>query len=171
MAATDSQGNFLMFRDTLTELEHLVDVRGHVRWSSRPNFAVEEGIIHTLELLKGFDVNDCESNAIEELERLIEMENKIATQSRVMQCCRKEFRYGRAFEEIIGTKINFIKNGDFSRLGSKGGIEPLAVLKRLAVLKGKSDAAGMDDLVESKIREFVWRPRAKASCRNDLSLP
>lgn len=69
---------------------------------------------------------------------------------------------------MIDSKIDFIKDYSFSRLGSKGGLEPMAALERLAAVQLKISSHRMDSLLEFKIREFVWRTRAKASSRHDL---
>ena len=174
MPDTESKGDFLMFRETLAELEHLVDVRikGELFVMSSSSSAdrattatIEDGIVHMLELLTEFDVNTSEANAIEELERLAEM--RIAPEHYADQCC-VDYKRGRPIlDKMIDSKVNFIKNCSFGRVDSEDCVEPMAALERLAIVKSKAYSRYMNGLLEAKIREIVWRPRVKASSIHD----
>ena len=157
-----------MFRQTLAELECLIDVRlkGELfnLYSSKSRgatAAIEDGIVYMLELLTEYDINTSEANALEELERLVEMEN--ARDDGFSQACIDNRRGRPILNKMIDSKVNFIKNGAFSRLDSKDGVESMAALKRLAAVNSKASSQFMDSLLEAKIREIVWRPRVKAS--------
>ena len=162
-----------MYRETMTELEILVDLRGIYISDFSEKSAVEEGIIYMLELLTEYDVNTTELNAIEELERLAEMRVNFAQQHRQVPDWTAVLASRDTFDKLINSKINFVKNGSFSRLISKGGLEPMAALQRLVVVKRKINSHHIDglmeELLESKIREVVWRPRVKASSRQSSS--
>ena len=166
----DTESNFLMFRETLAELECLIDVRlkGELfnLYSSNSRgatAAIEDGIVYMLELLTEYDINTSEANAVEELERLVEMEN---ARDDFGQVCIDHERGRSILEKMIDSKVNFIKNSSFSRLDSKDGVESMAALKRLAAVNLKASSRCMDSLLEAKIREIVWRPRVKASPRH-----
>ena len=167
MPAIKPKRNFLLFHKTLTELERVVDVRDSLYCADHAQKAIAEGIIYTLDLLTEYDVNTSESNPIEELERLVEMSLKVTEQNRRAAYWIIELHNGR-FDKMIDSKIDFIKNYSFSRLVSKGGLEPIAALKRLVAVQRKISSHRMDSLLEFKIREVVWRTRAKASSRHDL---
>ncbi len=172
MSNTQSEGEVQLFRDTLTKLERLVDVRENLvcRWSTSRR-TTEKGIIYLLKVLTELDVNNSESNAIEELERLVVMENKTRIQSE-MYCIAEhqhELSSGKAFDEIIDAKINFIRKGSFSRLISRGGVEPIAALERLVEVQRKYYSKYMDGLLESRIKEFLYAPKPEASLRSILS--
>ena len=173
MPDTKSKGDFLMFRETLTELERLVDVRikgelfvmGSGFSADRATTAIEDGMVHMLELLTELDVNTSEANAIEELERLAEM--RIAQEHYRDQYC-VDYKRGRPIlDKMIDSKVNFIRNCSFGRLDSEDCVEPMAALERLAAVNPKAYSRYMDGLLEAKIREIVWRPRVKASSRHD----
>lgn len=173
MAATQSEGDFLLFRETLTELERLVDLRNNLLYADPPKTATEEAIFHTLKLLGRYNVNITESSAIEELERLAEMRAKIGRQDDQLY---SGLRFGdgtfleRAFDKLINSKIEFIKDGPFSRPIINGGVESMTALERLAAVIGKiGRPQTMHGLLESRIREFVWRPRPKAGSRLDIA--
>ena len=167
MPAIEPKGDFLLFRESLTELERLVDVRDSLYCADDAQKAIADGIIYTLDLLTEYDVNTSESNPIEELERLVEMSLKVTEQNRRAAYWMTELHNGH-FDKMIDSKIDFIKNYSFSRLVSKGGLEPITALKRLAAVHRKIGSHRMDSLLEFKIREVVWRTRAKASSRHDL---
>lgn len=84
MPAIEPKGDFLLFRQTLTELERLVDVRDSLQQycADHVKKAIAEGIIYTLDLFTEYDVNTSESNSIEELERLVEMSLEVTEQNR-----------------------------------------------------------------------------------------
>lgn len=174
MPAIEPKGDFLLFRETLTELERLVDVRDILEdirdslyYADHAKKAIAEGISYTLDLLTEYDVNTSESNSVEELERLVEMSLKVTEQNR-RAAPRITKLHDERFDRMIDSKIDFIKNYPFSRHVSKGGLEPIAALERLAAVQRKIDSHRMDSLLEFKIREVVWRTRAKASSRHDL---
>ena len=169
MSTTGSKGDFKLFRETLTELERLVNMRDKLLFGGRLEPAIEEAIAHSKILLTEFNLNTSELNAIEELERLAKMRSKILNQND---------RYGTyeawgkdLFDEMIVTKIDFIKKGSFCGLTSKGDAEPMAILERLTELRsimGDFDGSQrLDDLLESKIRDFKQRPKAKVNPRTD----
>ena len=163
-----------MFRETLAELERLVDVRckgklfvmvGSASSADRTATAIEDGIVHMLELLTEYDMNTSEANAIEELERLAEM--RIAREDDADQDCI-DYRRGRPIlDKMIDSKVNFIKGGSFGQVDSECGVEPMAALERLAAVNSKAYSRYMNGLLEAKVREIVWRPRAKASSGHD----
>ena len=164
MLATVSKKDFLMFRNTLTELERLVEVRGNLLHGGHGSTTIAEGILHVLELLTECDVNCSESTAIEELEHLVTMKVKSAEYSR--QHWNKDVIHdGRNFDQIIDTKIDFIKKYSYSRYISDSDVEPMTALERLAEVQKKLRSKKLHELLESKIREIVWRPKAKASLR------
>ena len=168
MSNTQSEGKVQLFRDTLTKLEHLVDVRGNLvfRWS-KSRTAIREAIIYVSKVLTELDVNTSESNAIEELERLVVMKCKTQIQS---QACYGEDKFEVSiFDEIINAKIKFIRTGSFRRLISRGGVEPIAALERLAEVHRKHNSYDLDDLIESRIREFMYTPKPEASSGSILS--
>ena len=172
MPDAEFKRDFLLFRETLTELERLVDVRrkgelfvmaGSASSGKRATKAIEDGFVHMLELLAESDMNTSEANAIEELERLAEM--RIAREHDGGQYCIERGR--PILDKLIDSKVNFIKNDSFDRVDSDVGIEPMAALERLAAVNLKAYSRYMDGLLETKIREIVWRPRAKAGSRHD----
>ena len=171
MPDIESKGDFLVFRYTLTKLERLVDLRNDLLVADHTTVSIGEAIIDTLELLAKYDVNTTELSAIEELERLAEMRVKVAEKNRWIDgLC-----YGEPFDKLIDSKIDFIKNGSFSRLARNGdgGIEAMTALERLAALNTKISLRskhGMYWLLESRIREFVRRTRPNASSRHDLGM-
>ena len=112
-------------------------------------------------------MNTSESNPIEELERLVEMSLRVTEQNRRAAYWITELHNGH-FDKMIDSKIDFIKNYPFCRLVSKGGLESMAALERLAAVQRKISPHRKDSLLEFKIREVVWRTRAKASSRHDL---
>ena len=178
MSATESKGNFLMFRNTLTELERLVDVRGNLACrhynqelleKDYSQELLEEGIAYMLELLSNYDVNTSESNAFEELERLVNMRCKIE-ELNLDHAWRESSRNGNFFEKMIGTKVDFIQKGSFSEISSEDRVEPMAALERLTAVMSKFSSQEICELVNSKIREVVWRTRAKARPRNCVLL-
>lgn len=159
-----------MFCDTLTELERLVEVRGKIL-DDRSKVTLKEVIFHKLKLLTESDVNTSESNAIEDLERLATLKEKTKFQnlrdysySRNLDAQQK---FDKLIDSIILSKIDFIKKGSFSRLVSRGGVEPMAALERLAEIPYK---IGLDmyDLLELKMRQVMDTPEAKASPTTDL---
>lgn len=115
MPAIEPKGDFLLFRESLTELERLVDVRDSLYCADHAKKAIAEGIIYTLDLLTEYDVNISESNPIEELERLVEMSLKVTERGRRAAYWITELHNGR-FDKMIDSKIDFIKNYSFSRL-------------------------------------------------------
>ena len=166
MPDTKSKGDFLMFRETLTELERLLDVqvKGYL-FSEFAGAAMEDGISFLLKLLTKLDVNTSESNAIDDLERLAELRSRrISPTGRV---CLTDLSSTSLLDKMIDSKIDFIKKGSFSLVDSEDGVDPIVTLERLAAVKTKTHSRYMDGLLESKIREIVWRPRAKASSRHD----
>ena len=173
MPDTESKGDFLMFRETLIELECLVEVRikgklvvrGPISSADRATTAIEDGIVHMLELLMEFDVNTSEANAIEELERLAEM--RIAREHCADQYCVDYERGRPILDKMIDSKVNFIRNCSFGRVDSEDCVEPMAALERLAAVKSKAYSRYMDGLLEAKIHEIVWRSRVQASSRHD----
>ena len=164
MPDTESKKNFLMFREALTELERLVDVRGSILYNRYGTTAFSEGIVHTLKLLIEFNIGTSESNAIDELERLVQIKEKIVNQCNRTSYDTISWDHVRRFDKIIESKIDFIKN----RPISIGGIEPMTALERLAAVGDKYSSRELHDLLASKVREIVYRPRAKASSRHDL---
>lgn len=157
-----------MFREVLTELERLIDVRGSLLLGPYGTTAIEDGITYTLKLLPEFDVNTSESSVIEELERLVEMRSRVVAQFRRRPSGINYLRHLQLFDKMIDSKIDCIKIGSLSRLVQKRGVEPMAALERLAAVQGKLNSRCVHDLLESKIREIVWKPRAKASFRHDF---
>ena len=171
MPDTKSKGDFLIFRETLTELEYLVDVRRKGKlftmWSDSPDratTAIEDGIVHVLELLAEYDINTSEANAIEELERLAEM--RIARLPDTNYYFINSIKRKPILDKIIDCKIDFIQRDPFSRTDSEDFLGAKNTLERLAVVKTKTQSQCMIGLLEAKIREIVWRPRAKASSRH-----
>ena len=166
MPDNELKGDSLMFRETLTELERLVDVRvkGDL-FSGRAGTAIDEGLVYMLKLLTELDVNTSESNAIDELERLAEVRSR--RNSPTGDFCLTDLRSTSILDKMIDSKISFINKGSFSRVDSKDGIDPMVVLERLAAVNREIYSRYMDRLLEAKIREIVWRPRAKASSRHD----
>ena len=166
MPDTESKGDFLMFRETLDELERLVDVRckGYI-FNGFAGKAMDDGMNYMLKLLTELDVNTSESNAFDDLERLVEVRSRRSspTGSRRLWDLRSE----SILDEIIDSKINFIKKGSFSNVYSKDSVDPMVALERLAAVTPKTHSQYMDRLLEAKIREIVYRPRAKASSRQD----
>lgn len=168
MSATELKEDFLTFRGLLDTLECLVDV-----WCKLTNNEVyhvmkpmEDGIIYTARRLTEFDTDTSESNAIEELERLATMNQEISLQNREYSCPSLGER--RIFDCIIDSKIDFIKNGSFSRFTSGGGVGPLAALERLAEVRKKLySSKSMSELLLSKMEEVVYTLEPKASLRND----
>lgn len=166
--ATESDGDFVLFREALTELECLV------QWQTGGNFrglstkTIREGIIYTLELLTKFEVNTSVSNAIEELERLGNIQLEVARYHGLLFPGFHGLDNGEVFDGMIESKIDFIKSVSFSRRVSEDGVEPMAAIERLAAVRMKINTLKMDGLLGSEIREFVWRPRAKASSKHDL---
>ena len=166
MPEAESKGDFLMFRETLAELECLVDIRANTYLcSGRAGTAMDDGFIYMLNLLTELDVNTSESNAIDELERLAGVRSR--QYSPTDDHCLVDIRSTSILDEMIDSKINFIKKGSFSRVDSKDGVDPMVALERLAVINIKIYSQDMDGLLEAKIREIVWRPRAKVSPRHD----
>lgn len=108
MPAIEPKGDFLLFRETLTELERLVDVRDNLYCADHAQKAIAEGIIYTLDLLTEYNVNTSESNSIEELERLVEMDLKVTEQNRRAAHLITELHKVR-FDKMIDSKIDFIK--------------------------------------------------------------
>ena len=155
-----------MFREALTELERLVDVRGSLLFGPYGTTAIEDGITFTLELLSEFDVNTSESNVIEEFERLVEMRVRVVAQFRRSPYGINYLRHIQLFDKMIDSKVDFIRTGSFSLYIQKGGVEPMAALERLAAVQKKLNSRCVHDLLESKIGEIAWRPRAKASFRH-----
>ena len=166
MPDTESKGDSLMFRETLTELERLVDVRVNSNlFYGSAGTAIDEGVVYMLKLLTELDVNTSELNAINELEHLADL---ISKRHPVEGCPYiKDSCGGSILDKMIDSKLKFIKNGAFSIVGSEGGIEPMAALERLAAVESRAYSQYMDGLLEAKIREIVWRPRAKAGSRHD----
>ena len=167
MPDTESKGDFLMFHETLAELERLVDAR--VKGSLFSGFAgaaLDNGMIYMLKLLTELDVNTSESNAIDDLERLAELRAK----RHPVNGLDYIGSYGgrSILDNMIDSKIKFINNGAFSTSGSGDGVEPIAALERLAEVKMKINSQLMDSLLEAKICEVVYRPRAKARPKHDL---
>ena len=166
MPDTDSKGDFLMFRETLAELECLVDVRvKSYLLSGRAGTAINDGFFYMLNLLTELDVNTSESNAIDELERLAEVRSRQISSTEYF--CLTEKRNTSILDKMIDSKINFINKGSISRVDSKYGVDPMVALERLAAVSRKAYSQYMDGLLEAKIREVVYRPRAKASSRQD----
>ena len=164
MPDAESKGDFLVFRETLDELECLVDIQGSLLFGSYGTTVITEGIMHTLKLLTEFDVKTSESNAIEELERLLQIKGKVLNQCDYPMYVTISKDDVRPFDKIIESKIDFIKNG----LISTGGIKPKAALERLAALQKKYSLSELQELLEFKVREVVYRPRANASSRHGL---
>ena len=156
-----------MFRETLTELECLIDIRDIVIQTYHTKKFVGKGIIYILKLLTGYDVNASESNVIEELERLAEMRVKNSQQDRVI-AHSTELTDRQVFDKLINSKIDSVRDGFFSRLGSGGGVEPLTALERLAVVQRKTNSHYIDGLLELKIRKFLRKARAKAISPHEL---
>ncbi len=124
----------------------------------------DDAIDHTLQLLEVVDVNTSESNAIEELERLVKI------QIVMLGLGNAEPRRSLLFK-MMNTKIDFLKTVSFSTLVSEGDMEPRAALKRLAEIRSKVSLVRMDDLVNSKIREVGWGSRANVSPKSNHVLP
>ena len=127
-----------MFRETLAELERLVDVRakGYLL-SGRVGTAMDDGLIYMLNILTEMDVNTSESNAIDEFERLVNM--RFRRRNNLHQdCCLTALRSKSILDEMIESKIDFIKKGSFSRIDGKDGVDPLVALKRLAAVDEKT---------------------------------
>ena len=164
MSAAESK-NFQMFRITLTELERLVDVRGKLPRDYSLMKTITEGIFHKLELLSDYDVNTSESNAFEELERLVNMRSKFIGQYEAHKSYENDLCSGELFEKMIGPKLDFIKKVSFSEVSSAGRVEPLAALERLTAVMEKFKTQEINNLVKFKIREVVWRTEAKACAR------
>ena len=176
-----------MFRDTLSDLERLVDVRGdmkpayHILTSYGVNKTIGENIIYVLNILTTFDATTSESNAIDELERLATMKAKIRFQNLSDGNAYRsngpddapevELHCGGIFNKIIDSKIDFIKKGLFNPLMSRGEVEPMAALERLSKVAKKLDPSkGMADLLKSKIHEVARRHIPKASFGHDLGV-
>ena len=169
MSDTESKEDFQLFRETLTELERLLDFRRilHPRWTTL-RITIKECVIHEIKLLSEFDVNTSESHALEELELLAKLRTEFQRQIDLY-----EYDDGDMFNEIIKseiilneiikTKIDFIKEGSFSEPVSRDGIKPISALERLVKLQFSLTSGHMNDLLDLKIREFAFRSRAKAS--------
>ena len=105
MSATESKEDFLTFRGLLDTLDCLVDVRGKYCTSEyQVEKAIEEGIIYTAKRLTELNVNTSESNALEELERLATMDQKIALQNQVLTPLFNKLR--DIFHTVIDSKID-----------------------------------------------------------------
>lgn len=174
MPPTQSEVDFLLFRDTLTKLERLVDVWGNLSIMGHIATTTVKGIMYMLDVLTESDMNTCESNAIEELERLAVMKGKTALTTQISNLIEipREFvisklHSGQIFDKMIDSKIGFIKKGSFDQRFSRGCVEPMAALERLNEVQKKLLSESMNDLLESKIKEVVYTPIPKASPRND----
>ena len=166
MPDTESKEDILIFRETLAELERLVDVR--VKGCLFDGFAgkaMDDGMIYMLKLLTESDVNISESNAIDDLERLADLRSKRNDVRNVLYI--GDFCSRSILDKMIDSKINFINKCSFSGVDSKDGVDPMVALERLAAVRRKTESQYMDRLLGAKIREIVWRPRAKASSRHD----
>ena len=166
MPDTESKGDILMFRETLAELERLVDVRvkGSLFYGSAGK-AMDDGMIYMLKLLTELDVNTSELNAIDDLERLVDLRSKRIESNNhyfIRDSCSRSI-----LDKMIDSKINFINKGSFSRVDSKDDVDPMVALKRLAAVQRKIESRYLDGVLGAKIRETVWRSRAKASSRHD----
>lgn len=170
MAATDSNENFLLFRNTLTKVERLVDVRGNLDHHTGAMTIIGEGIIYTMKLLTELDGNTSESNAIEELERLAMLKSKIKSQDYQKGISSNPplfFKLDEIFDNMIHSKVDFIEKDSFNRLVSGGGVEPMAALERLAEVSKKLYRPLVDNLLVAKIKEVVYTPIPKASPKHD----
>ena len=78
MPVISSRVDFLLFRDTLIQLETFVDVWSNLSIMGHIATTTVEGIVYTLDVLTESDMNTSESNAIEELEHLAVMKEKTA---------------------------------------------------------------------------------------------
>ena len=175
MSTVESEVEFRMFRDTLAELDRLVDVRGKLLDIDHNTKTIGEAIIHTLNLLTKFDVNVSEGSVIEELEHLVTVKEKTMVQTET--CCigfskrqavEYTLDYGRVFDELIESKIGAIQSGSFTRPKSKHDIEPMSALERLTEIQTKLQLRPIVGLLESKILEIAWRPRPTVSPRYEL---
>lgn len=167
MAATDSNENFLLFRNTLTKVERLVDVRGNLGPYTGAVTMIEEGIIYTMKLLTELDGNTSESNAIEEVERLATLKSKINLQMFQNRTSSSHFLFSEMFDNMIDSKVDFIEKDSFNRLVSGGGVEPMAALERLAEVSKKLYRPSVDNFSVAKIKEVVYTPIPMASPKND----
>ena len=71
MPDTEAKGDFLMFRETLTQHKILFNLRGGLLIGLYGTTPIGEGIIYMLKFVTEIEVNTSELNAIEELERLV----------------------------------------------------------------------------------------------------
>ena len=171
-----------MFRATLTKLEGLIGV-----WTKQATVLVDppshfktvispigEGMIHTLKLLIEFDTNTTESNVLEELEHLVIIKNKISRipttyggPSYVNYHASEDPNSNTQYllQQLIESKIAFLKGGTFSRLISEGGVEPIKALDRLTELQLKLRSVELGNLLTSKMNEVVYACEDKASAK------
>ena len=167
MSAIKSKGNFLMFRETLTELERLVDIRDIViRTYHTIKFI---GKVSSVCWSSSRDMMLTPANRMlsKELERLAEMRVKIAQQDRVI-AHSTELADGQVLDKLINSKIAFVRDNFFSQLGSGGSVEPMTALERLAVVQRKTNLHYIEGLLELKIRKILWKARAKAISPHEL---
>ena len=187
MSGTESKPDFEMFRATLAKLERLIgiwtrqatDLLGPPSHYPPSHFKTErkfigEGMIHTLKTLIEFDTNTSESNVFEELEHLVTIENRISGMPSIY--------YGPSYvgydasmdprlttqgllQQLIESKIAFLKGGTFSRLISEGGVEPMTALDRLSKIQLKLRSVELSKLLTSKMKEVVYNCEEKASSK------
>ena len=172
MAATEPNGDFIMFRNILDKLERSVDVLGNHyfcrRCTGHDTLVMQDGVIYTTELHREYDVNTSESNAMEELERLTMMKTKIATLA-FPSPYRNKVVQRSLLDKTIDSKIDFIKGGSYGRLVIGGGVEPIVALERLTEVQKKFGSPRMYDLLVAKIKEVVYTATPKASPRGIMS--
>lgn len=159
MAATESSGD--LFRNTLTELDRLVEVRAKL-FDNRSRVNLDKVIFHKLKVLTEHDIDTSELKAIEDLEFLATLKQKTKMQSEIFF---EPDVNDEKFDKVIDSKIDFIKSDYFNRFASRGGVDPMAALERLTEIQNKIYPTDISDILEVKMRQIMYPPLPKASSR------